>query len=282
MNFLTFFKKLRNVLLKFKSFLMKILKKKQPKISIIIPFSSTDPYRQANFKWLLEYWKRELPDAEIIVGTSDSEIFCKGEALNNAVLKSKGKILAIVDADAYIRGSVLTECADNMLADPKANLWYVPYRKLYRLTEDASRQVILSDPSNPHRFPLPISSDMIENSGLSINYGHRYGAMLTMFPREAYDLIGGFDERFKGWGAEDICWLFALNTLYGKYKTSNNEIYHLWHPVYGKNLVERRWVGQTSGNVNSNLGMQYRRAYGNPVKMKAIVDAAKEYRGKLK
>ena len=83
MNYSTFFSKLV-------SFLVSIFGIRKPvKISLLIPFSTTDPNRKANFEWLLQYWKRELPDAEIVIGKCKSEIFCKGEALNDAARRQK-------------------------------------------------------------------------------------------------------------------------------------------------------------------------------------------------
>ena len=281
MNYLTYFRKLKSFFRKLYSTLMRFLKRKQPKISLLIPFSSTDTYRQKNLNWLLEYWKHELPDAEVIIGKSHSRIFSKAEALNDAVSRSKGKILAIVDADAYIPGAVLDEAADMMLANLDNNLWYVPYRRLYRLTYEAAKLVIDSDPSNPYRFPSPIPESMIHNAGHSTKYGHRHGAMLMMFPRQAYDTIGGFDERFKGWGGEDVCLLHTLDTLYGKHKTTNNEIYHLWHPFYGDTYQQRHWAGQTGGGSNKNLSSEYNRATGKPKEMRKIMDDAAAYRKKM-
>ena len=280
MNYTMYFRKLKNVFRKFLSFLMRFLKRKQPKISLLIPFSSTDSQRQVNFKWLQEYWKHELPNAEIIIGVCKTEIFCKAEALNDAVSKSKGKVLVILDADAYLDGSVINNCADRILEELDNHLWYVPYRNLYRLTQVAAKNVTDSDPSNPFRFSLPVDTRYIENAGNSVRYGHRYGAMIMMFPRQAYKTIGRFDERFKGWGGEDVCLLRALDTLYGKHKTTDNNIYHLWHPFYGNDYQSRRWAGQSTGGSNWDISREYSKSIGNPTLMKKVVAQGAKYRNK--
>lgn len=239
---------------------------------MLIPFSSSDPVRQANFSWLKEYWKYELPSAEIILGVSKGEIFCKAEALNDAVRKSRGRVLVIMDADAYIEGSVISACADSILGE-KNPLWYVPYRKLYRLTEAAGKMVTDSRPTHPFRFPPDMDSSWIENTKDSIYYGHYYGAMSMVFPREAYDAIGGFDERFKGWGGEDVCILRAFDTLFAKHKTMDASMYHIWHPFYGKNYIERRWEGQEKGGSNWALSKEYGKAEGSPTMMRQVINS---------
>ena len=78
-----------------------------------------------------------------------------------------------------------------------------------------------------------LMSHHIDASLAPRSYGHRYGAMITILPREALDTLGCFDERFKGWGGEDIAFLRALDTLFGKHKTIDDDVMHLWHPVIG-------------------------------------------------
>jgi predicted glycosyltransferase involved in capsule biosynthesis len=279
MNFSMFFKRLKAFFLRLiygKNYM------KQPKISLLIPFSSKDPVRQDTFEWLLEYWSYELPDAEVIVGKCKSKIFCKGEALNNAVGKSKGKVLVVLDADAYMDGEVLDKCADTILEELAYGnkMWYVPYRNLYRLTKEATELVTSSDPWDSFRFPTSMDLEYVEDKdiGYRSKYGARYGAMAMMFPREAYDILGCFDERFKGWGGEDIALLRAIDTLFGKHKTSNNDIYHLWHPMIGDSPKNKMWAGQDSPNPNSWLASRYNRVTGKPAEMRKLVDEGCEYK----
>lgn len=257
-------------------------KKKRPKLSILIPFSvkCKTCMRKRTFEWLLKYLACELPQAEIVIGKSRSKVFCKGEALNDAARRAKGKVLVILDADAYISGDVLNKCADKILDNLDNHLWFVPYRNLYRLKKDITEDIIASDPCNPLRIPSPPPCDLIDNHGHTSKYGHRYGAMVMMFPRQALKILGCFDERFKGWGGEDVALLRALDTLYGKHKTTKNDVLHLWHPFIGDDYKSRRWPGQAKANPNSELANAYNRATRSPSKMRALVDEGCKHRRK--
>lgn len=244
----------------------------RPKISLLIPFSSKSRIRKHAFKWLLQYYRHQLPNAEIIVGHSHSKIFCKGRALNDAAKKATGRVLVILDADTYMSGKVIERCANRILQELENNLWYVPYRYLYRLNKRITDQIIFSDPSNPLCIPSPPPPEFLDDKGNKSMYGHRYGAMVMIFPREALDTLGCFDERFKGWGGEDIALLRALDTLYGKHKTTDNDILHLWHPFIGGNYQTRTWEGQKHGSANNKLANEYNRATRNPAAMRKLVD----------
>ncbi len=272
MNYSTLWKKLKNTLITYGYV-------ERPKISVLIPFRSKCKIRRSHFKWLLQYVRHELPEAEIIIGKSRSKVFCKGEALNNAFNKSTGDVIVVLDADAYIDGAVIERCANRILEELSYGnrLWFVPYRNLYRLTEGATERVVSSDPTSPVRIPSPPPRVYIENQGDSSKYGHRYGAMITMFPREAMNYIKNFDERFKGWGGEDIALLRALDTLYCKHKTTANSVFHLWHPFHGESFKTRRWDDQEVANSNAELANKYNLATRQPGKMKAIISASEAY-----
>lgn len=278
MSFLMFLRKLKDALISFFRGLLDMLHnlfhrhpRERPKISLLVPFKTKDRERNHVFRWLRAYWAHELPDAEFIIGHSRGQPFCKTEALNNAARKASGRVLVILDADAYLPGAIINRCADRILEELDNHLWYVPYRHLYRLNRKTTRKIVMSDPTNPFRLPSPPLKEHIDDDGQKSGYGHRYGAMIMMFPREALDVLGCFDERFKGWGGEDVALLRALDTLYGKHKTTNNDILHLWHPYIGMDYRTRVWQGQQHQR-NSALANFYNKATRNPSLMRKLVN----------
>lgn len=253
----------------------------RPKISLLIPFTTKDDYRKTTFRWLLDYWKEEMPDAEIVIGHSKSNPFCKTEALNHAAKRANGKVLVVLDADAYIEGQILEDVADIILEELEQGnqTWFIPYRHLYRLNEDTTAAILDSDPTDPIRLPDPPPDSYLDNEPNAAKYGRSYAALAYVIPREALDAIGCFDERFnRGWGGEDVSTLRALDTLWGKHKTTDNGIFHLWHPKIGDTFKTRAWVGQEEDEPNRQLAILYKIASQNPSVMQELVDLACEFK----
>jgi glycosyltransferase involved in cell wall biosynthesis len=248
-------------------------------LSIVIPFRAPKgSIRYRNYQWLRAYYKAMLPDAEIIRGTTRSKVFSKTRAVNNGVRASSGRIIAVVDADAYLDATVLQECADRLdLAMLRGHRrWFIPYRRLYRLTQPISDLIAKSDPGHPLGVNSPPPEEYVESTVGSM-HGRRYGALMVIYPRMAFDLVGGMDARFEGWGGEDVAFARALDTLWGKHKTTDNDIFHLWHPKLGEDYRTRAWDGQTDNKSNLNLAARYGRATGDPEAMRRLVDEGLTY-----
>lgn len=237
-------------------------------ISLIVPFRADGPERQEIWNWLKKYWKKELPEAQLCVGSDDGIPFSKTAAMNAGARKAKGDIFVLLDADAYLNGHTIVHCAEEIREARKEgrHLWFVPYRRFFRLSKAATLRLILSSPKHPIRFPEdPCSIDVDAKSPYGHHHGHWYGALIQIMPREAYELAGGMDERFRSWGAEDISFLRCLDTIYGKHKTTNTAVFALWHPIHGKG-IDRVWPGGKPHH-NRHLGTRYNEAYGDPERM---------------
>jgi predicted glycosyltransferase involved in capsule biosynthesis len=253
------------------------VRRNRPQISLLVPFRADDnaPQRLRIWRWMVDYWQAELPDAEIIIGHSQSEIFSKTEAVNNAARRARGRILVIIDSDCYMSADVIKHCADRIdRAERRGHsLWFIPFRHLYRLTESVTEIVLNSNPRFPPRFPSPPDVEDVEST-LGSAHGHRFGALIQIMSRHAFFMVGGMDPRFKGWGGEDIAFVRALDTLYGHHKTTDNDVLHLWHPKIGRNYEDRMWVGQIDPKANEKLSVRYKLATGDRERMRALVDEA--------
>jgi glycosyltransferase involved in cell wall biosynthesis len=269
-------------------------------LSIIIPFrrSKKYPRQDENFRWVQRYWKAQLPGAEIIIGKDRErrKTFSKSVAVNDGVSVATGDILVIVDVDCYIDADVVLGCAEEIRRARRRHqrLWYVPYRRFFRLTDAAAQRVLDSDPCYPYQFPTPPKQCDEDSTGYGHHNrhhrwsgsrrGHWYGAMIQVMPREAFEAVGGWDPTFRGWGGEDHSAMRAMDTLYWWHKTTPNQVLHLWHPMLSKEGTEgwvqwsdRLWEGQPKAGTNGRLAARYSTAFGNVKKMRALVN---EGRGK--
>lgn len=254
-------------------------RKRHPEISLIVPFRDDGEHRAEVWRWLKKYWEWNLPNAEIIIGTDHRTPFSKSAAINKAARKARGKIFIICDADAYMDAGALKACADEVLAAVKARdrLWMMPYNCLYRLNRLATLAVLGTDPVEPYFLPHPVPEDWLEDTGPQNDpntrtYGHRYGAMIMVMPREAFFLVNGFDARMRGWGSEDVSMLRALDTLYCQHHVAANDLCHMWHVRPGNDYATRKWVGQGWSPANSRLAQRYYAATGEVAYMRSLCD----------
>jgi hypothetical protein len=259
-------------------------------ISLLVPLGGSDPGRMQTWQWLKKYWEAQLPEVEIVSGRDRASTnrwwnrtpkpFSKAVAVNNAFRKSHGDIVVMLDADAYLFGSVIEHCAERLRAQRKAHVrsWFIPYAHLYRINRHATKLILDSNPRHPLRLSDPPPPQDVEGRDGSgpIN---TFGAMCQIMPREAFLVVGGMDPRMRGWGNEDRAFMQALDTLWGLHKNTPNDILHLWHPRImagdGAMWTVRMWPNQTEPRMNDKLGARYDRAAGKPDEMRALVDEAK-------
>lgn len=244
------------------------------KISLLVPWRDDGTEgRLVNWTWLRKFWEHELPNAELIIGVDEGIPFSKTCAINNAFQQSHGDVVVLLDADCYIEPSVILECADRIRNArkeiPPEPLWFVPYRHLFRLTTDATTKLIASSPDNALRFTNPPDLDDVGSTAGSAA-GHWFGALIQIMPREAYMMVGGMDPRFRGWGGEDVTFVRVIDTLYGRHRTTDNQVFTLMHHAEGNELL-RTWEGQEKIGANNVLSVKYRKVYGDKLRMRALI-----------
>ena len=254
---------------------MTVRRQHRPQLSLLVPFrpDPNSPHRARLWEWLERYWSYELPDAEIVMGNSRGKVFSKAVAVNSAARKAHGRIFAIMDADVFMLGDDILNCARQIDQSLRRDhpLWFVPYRRLYRLTEESTEEVLASDPRRPLRFHSPPPGELVGPTTGSA-FGHFFGAMIQIIPREGFEAVGGWQERFRGWGSEDVVQVRVQDTLYGRHKTSSNDVLHLWHERIGDGFMDRMWAGQDTPRLNERLAQRYHRANYDYGAMRALVD----------
>ena len=86
---------------------------------------------------------------------------------------------------------------------------------------------------------------------------------IVVVPRSAWDTLHGFDERFTGWGGEDVAFRIAAQALSGLVRLPGT-IVHLWHPV---DATKRVYIRTRGGP----LRQRYREAAGDPRAIEALI-----------
>lgn len=129
--------------------------------------------------------------------------------------RSSHDVLVIADADTafdYVPMKLAVEGVDNAP-------WIIPYgnNSYYNLTKEYS-DILLTrdalDPINDLEWEFKITS---------------WAGLLVMNKTDFYK-VGGYDERFKGWGWEDVAFRVKLDHEIGRHcRISHGRAMHIWH-----------------------------------------------------
>jgi glycosyltransferase involved in cell wall biosynthesis len=226
------------------------------KISILIPYQPSNKVREYIFNWLVKFYKHTLPEAEICIGYTSTKHFSRSLAINNASKKATGDIFVILDADIICSPHVIRKAANSL----NHSAWIIPYTEI----EDISRNSTVRLLNNPPEWPL------IQNIKTTkrVKGGIRVGG-INILKRDSFIAVGGFDERFRGWGGEDGAFQFAMDTICGNYRRFNQSVYHLWHPP-------AKARSNPYYDFNFRLANRYFEAKGNIQAMLEIIEENKD------
>jgi glycosyltransferase involved in cell wall biosynthesis len=229
-------------------------------LSVLIPYRPDGGPRDEIFAWLLARYERLLPEAEICIGENDDEPFSRSKARNDAYRKATRDVFLVADADTMFHRDQI-EAGVTLVKE--SGVWVLPYLWYYNLAQEFTEQVLKSQPDVTIAEPDHPSQ-----------WEHRLEswAGLLLMPRKAYEEVGGYDERFVGWGYEDNSFQLAVDTIWGPFqRLACGYCLHLWHPP---------GLGFASPNIAQSrmLWNQYRSASGRAERMKRVVQNFLEVR----
>lgn len=210
----------------------------------------SDGYRARNWAASKERWQRLLPDIPIYEGHHEEEgPFSLARASNRAsALAGDWEMAVYVGADFLAGGEEQIRAA------------IVKSMRTGRLTLAHNTTVML------HELP---SEDVRQGAepdhSMGDVYTNSFTGVLTV-PRKLWDQVGGFDERFIGWGWDDQAFWASCWALAGRFDRVNGTIYHLWHPRVRVDNEENPYYQQ-----NEILGRRYLEAKTNRREMMKII-----------
>lgn len=206
-------------------------------ISILIPYKPDHGHRDVAFQWTRAYYKKMMPEAELCIGNSDTELFSRSQAINNAAKLATRNVFVIADADLIYDPACIFQAMEFL----EEHAWVIPFSGIRYLDKNSTLELLQKDPV----WPIAVPSIMDIKPEVRGFVGG-----VNIVPREKFEMVGGFDERFRGWGGEDYTFAYSLNTLCGHYKRINADMCHLWHPSM-----------QAEGNPNYKANYQLYRRY---------------------
>lgn len=190
-------------------------------VSVLIPYKAANKDREKNFQWIKCRYETIMPNAEICIGHYNGEPFSRSAAINNAAKNATRDIFIIADADIAFN----IDQIKNAIEALNSYAWVIPYTSLFYLDFEKTNELYNKDPS--------VTLDEADFQGcykFGGNNEYQFKGGINIVPRKYFQKVGGFDERFKGWGGEDDAFQMALDTLCGQYFRVDATIWHLYHP----------------------------------------------------
>lgn len=187
-------------------------------VAIVVPVHGED--RLPGAAWIIGRLTTLHPSWPLTV--ADGEPWTKARAVNAAV-PDDAEILVICDADVAVPPEQLLWAVRRVRDDGEA--WAVPFGRVYRLSLERTTEVIA----------LPLATP-ITHLDAKACVAHRPpydgvpGGGVLVVSREAWGIVGGFDDRFT-WGQEDVPLACALDTLAGDHVQHDGPLWHLFHPA---------------------------------------------------
>lgn len=212
-------------------------------IPVIVPRRPDGGHRDMLWEFCRGKW--EAQGHPIVESDSQGE-WSRGEAINRGVAQTDADVFIVADADVVFASWEQPRQAAE-LAVATGSLAYA-HRRHHMLPWPATRRVLRGQA--PHSSWAEQAVDNTMSSCWAVT-------------REGWETIGGFDERFVEWGAEDWAWFAACETLLGVERVEASS-FHLWHPRDGE--ADHAYYA-----ANIQLGTRYMHLKGNPEGMREIL-----------
>ncbi|MEH7085812.1 galactosyltransferase-related protein [Neobacillus drentensis] len=219
-------------------------------VSIIIPFQNDYGPRLEAFLWVKKFFETTMPSAEMIVGRTKVSRFNKAKAVNLAAKEATRDILLIVDADTVFDPNIILESIKLL----QYAAWVIPFKEVYDVPMDVTEKVMRTKPG----WPLNVKLEDCHK----VNWMYDgFAGKVNLIPKRNFEKVGGFDERFIGWGGEDDAFAWSVNTLCGNFVNYDAKVFHLWHPP----------ANNPDSRGNDALVARYMFANGNQEEMLKII-----------
>ena len=190
--------------------------------------------------------------------------FNKAWGLNVGFKRSSGAVVGFGDADLVTNAATLMACYERCHSEFEA---MKPYDQLVDLTPEESRSVLGGD------WNVKVDRKGLQRNREGIDEYVCFCGGLFLMRRGVYEELGGFDERFLGWGGEDDAMTSKLSRLVKRSGVARNQIaYHLWHerstasryfhPHYQQNLARTKWYAACDTQSLMLLCQQDRQSMG--------------------
>jgi predicted glycosyltransferase involved in capsule biosynthesis len=229
-------------------------------LSIVTTYKSDGGLRDKHLAWTVSRYKKMFKNVEIIISEDKTsrkgswQDFCKSKYINLGVMKAKNDNILITDIDVVLDKQAIVRGIKQL----DKYCCILPYNVLYKLNYGTSERVLNESP----KIELP-KVNLDKQMKVIITQNKPQG--IHLIRKSDFIKVGGYDERFIGWGSEDAVFQIACRTILEKeigYMPYNS--YHFKHPIMENRQEERdKRIGE--------LLEKYKNALNNKDEMQKII-----------
>lgn len=181
-----------------------------PSVAVVVPRRPDGGRRDLLWAFCRPQW--EQFGWPIIESEDLSGPFNRSAAINAGVARSDAEVILVVDGDVVIEAGQVVAAVERAADSGRLVLAYSEY---VALTERFTDRVIAG-------------FDGDWRPGCEFRM-HRHVSSVLALPRHLFDRVGGFDERFVGWGWDDVAFHAACKAAAGVERVPGT-VWHLCHP----------------------------------------------------
>lgn len=190
-----------------------------PLCSVLVPYRPDGDMRDAAWDWVVKP-KWEALGVQLVVespgpGAHPGD-FNHPRAINQARRRATSDVLIVADADTTWAPGFFVEQAVELVRCGAAS-WCLP-EAYWQLGERQTN--------------LLLGGDQWDRADLAdwIGVGSAYSGVVVVH-REAFDQVGGYDERWAHWGSDDGAFAVTMTNLVEPVtRVPGSRALHLWHP----------------------------------------------------
>lgn len=182
-------------------------------VPLLVPRRPDGGRRDLLWGFCRDWWERNTPDLKPVEGLHLEGPFNRAAAINTAAREAGDWDVAVVaDGDVVCNPDQLRQAIDRA-------------RETGRMTLAYSRYIGLREPMTA-RILDGFDGSWLPGAELKMA---SHVSSLVAVPRSLFDEVGGFDERFVGWGHEDVAFAATCRVLGGGIERIEGDVWHLWH-----------------------------------------------------
>lgn len=224
-----------------------------PRVVILVPRRADGGHRDTLWAFCRNWWMEHHDPMPIYEGHHEGGPFNRSAAINAAAAQAGDwDVALVIDADTIserdpVRRAIAHAAATGALA--------VAHDQRYMLSRRGTQEILRGDRRDWKRRGMV---DRVYRDSVSC---------AVAVSRATWDLVGGFDERFVGWGYEDTAFRIAVETMTGQpLHVEKGICFHLWHEISPEASRQSPTLA-----ANKSLKLRYEAVRWQPDKMRRVL-----------